>query len=176
MSAICKSALKIVALRAICISINYINGINYLKTTVLSPFCKMRCSTNHLTARASTTHSTSRPMADSVSASIAWSTRSTSCSMIGPSSRSPVTKSALVRLRIRLGALEAGQEGVVDVDRLALQRRAQFRRQDLHIARQHHQVDLVRLHQFNHLGFLRALGLGRRADGQRQVVEGDVVG
>jgi hypothetical protein len=43
----------------------------YRNTTVLCPFCRMRCSTNHLTARASTTHSTSRPMAVKVSGPIA---------------------------------------------------------------------------------------------------------
>ena len=43
---------------------------------------------------------------------------------------------------VRLRALEAGQEAVVDVDRAASQCLAQARREDLHVARQHHQVDL----------------------------------
>ena len=43
------------------------------------------------TARESTEASTSRPAATSCSGVWVWSTRVTSCSMIGPSSRSPVT-------------------------------------------------------------------------------------
>ncbi len=38
-----------------------------LKITVLCPFNRMRCSVNHFTARASTTHSMSRPIAVKVS-------------------------------------------------------------------------------------------------------------
>ena len=60
-------------------------------TTVLWPFSMMRCSACHLTARASTTFSTSPPRAVRVSTVMVWSTRSTSCSMIGPSSSSAVT-------------------------------------------------------------------------------------
>ena len=60
-------------------------------TTVLWPLVSTRCSTCQRTARASTTHSTSRPTAVRSSADSEWFTRSTSCSMIGPSSRSAVT-------------------------------------------------------------------------------------
>lgn len=60
-------------------------------TTVLWPFSMMRCSACHLTARASTTFSTSPPRAVRVSTVMVWSTRSTSCSMMGPSSSSAVT-------------------------------------------------------------------------------------
>ena len=48
-----------------------------------------------------------------------------------------------VRLAVRVGALEAGQERVVDVDRLAGQRLAQLGGEDLHVAGQHHQLDVV---------------------------------
>jgi len=38
-------------------------NLTYLNTTVLLPFSTIRCSTCHRTARASVTHSTSRPIA-----------------------------------------------------------------------------------------------------------------
>ncbi len=60
-------------------------------TTVLWPFISTRRSTCQRTARASTRHSMSRPTAVKPSADSEWSTRCTSCSMIGPSSRSAVT-------------------------------------------------------------------------------------
>ena len=78
-----------------------------------------------------------------------WSTRSTTCSMIGPSSRSSVTivrrradqlDAARMRLVIRLGALEARQERMMDVDRAAGEPLAQLIREDLHVAREHHQL------------------------------------
>ncbi|KAG1317178.1 hypothetical protein G6F63_015778 [Rhizopus arrhizus] len=47
---------------------------------------------------------------------------------------------ARVRLVIRLRTLEAGQEAVGDVDGAAAQRAAHVRRQELHVAGQHHQV------------------------------------
>jgi hypothetical protein len=75
-----------------------------------------------------------------------------------------------------LRALEAGQEAVVDVDGPARQKRAELGAEDLHVARQHHQVDALALDQRLHLLLLRALGLGAvAAAGQRQVVEGDAV-
>ncbi len=52
------------------------------------PLIRMRCSACHLTARASTRASTSRPAATKSSEVMLWVTRSMSCSMIGPSSRS----------------------------------------------------------------------------------------
>ncbi len=64
---------------------------------------------------------------------------------------------------------------MVNIDRLPFQRRAQARRQDLHVTRQHHQVDTVHIHQLDDPRFLRQLGFLRRACGQRQVVERDIV-
>jgi hypothetical protein len=61
------------------------------KTTVFCPFRNTRCSRWPRTARASAWHSTSRPSATRSSARMLYSTRATSCSMIGPSSRTPVT-------------------------------------------------------------------------------------
>ena len=63
----------------------------YLKTTVRCPLSSTRCSLCHLTARASTWLSVSRPRAVRSSTVSVWSARATSCSMIGPSSRSAVT-------------------------------------------------------------------------------------
>lgn len=63
----------------------------YLKITVLWPLSSTRCSLCHLTARASTWLSVSRPIAVRSSTVLLWSARATSCSMIGPSSRSAVT-------------------------------------------------------------------------------------
>ena len=62
-----------------------------LKTTVRSPLSSTRDSQCHRTARASTRDSTSSPARTRSSGVIRWSTRTTSCSMIGPSSRSAVT-------------------------------------------------------------------------------------
>ena len=55
------------------------------------PLSSTRRSTCHCTAWASARHSTSRPAAVSSSGPRVWSTRVTSCSMIGPSSRSELT-------------------------------------------------------------------------------------
>ena len=49
-----------------------------------------------------------------------------------------------VRLMVRLGALEAGQERVVDVDRAPGQPAAQIVRQHLHIPGEHDQIDASR--------------------------------
>ena len=68
-----------------------VHGGSYLKMTVLWPFRSTRCSLRHFTARASTRLSVSRPMAVRSSTVLLWSTRATSCSMMGPSSRSAVT-------------------------------------------------------------------------------------
>jgi hypothetical protein len=76
------------------ISVRRLGGANdggHLNTTVRVPFRRMRCSACHFTARASTAHSTSRPTSAKSSTLIAWFTRSTSCSMIGPSSSASVT-------------------------------------------------------------------------------------
>ena len=86
----------------------------------------MRCSTNHLTARASTTHSTSRPIADKrlgihrvVDPLDVLLDDRAFVQVAGDEVGGGADQldAALVRLRIRLGALEAGQEGMVDVDR-----------------------------------------------------------
>ena len=61
------------------------------KTTVRPPCRRTRLSACQRTARESTWHSTSRPAATSSGALSVWSTRTTSCSMIGPSSSSGVT-------------------------------------------------------------------------------------
>ena len=50
-----------------------------------------------------------------------------------------------VRLLVGVRALEAGQERVVDVDRAAREPLAQRRRQDLHVAREHDELDVVLL-------------------------------
>ena len=70
---------------------------------------------------------------------------------------------ALVRLPVGLGALEAGQETVVDVDGTPGEVAAQLVRQDLHVARQHHQLGAFALDdlQLPCLG-LRLVGLGHR--------------
>ena len=61
------------------------------KTTVLRSLSSTRRSECHLTARASATASASRPTVERARGSRVWSIRMTSCSMIGPSSRSGVT-------------------------------------------------------------------------------------
>ena len=74
-------------------------------------------------------------------------------------------------LVVRLGALEGGQERVVDVDGLAGQLGAQLIGEDLHVAGQDGQLDVVLLHQ----GAQRILGLGLGVRGDRDVVERDAV-
>ena len=61
------------------------------KTTVRCSLSRTRCSRCSFTARASTRDSISRPVATKSSGVSAWLTRSVSCSMMGPSSRSAVT-------------------------------------------------------------------------------------
>ena len=60
-------------------------------TTVLLRLSRMRCSTWLRTARDSTSDSMSLPTWVRSAAVMVWSTRSMSCSMMGPSSRSEVT-------------------------------------------------------------------------------------
>gem|GEM_PF-5593208 len=62
-----------------------------VKTTVFLPFSTTLSSRCCSTARASTRRSMSRPLRTSASGVSRWLMRSTSCSMIGPSSRSGVT-------------------------------------------------------------------------------------
>ncbi len=61
------------------------------KTTVRAPQRNTRSSAWAVTARARTSRSTSRPIATICSGVRVWFTRTTSCSMIGPSSSSAVT-------------------------------------------------------------------------------------
>ena len=74
--------------------------------------------------------------------------------------RSDQLHAAGVGLVVGLGALEAGQERVVDVDRAAFEGPAEVVGQDLHVAGQHHQVDVVLVDQLQQPGF--GLGLGVR--------------
>jgi len=78
---------------------------------------------------------------------------------------------AIVRLMVRLRALERRQETVVDIDDFSRHGGAQSRRQDLHVARQHDEIDVILLDQVQDLRFLLVLGVG--FDGQ--MVERDVV-
>src|SRR5436190_8574939 len=79
---------------------------------------------------------------------------------------------ARVGLVVGLGALEARQEGVVDVDHPALHPLAHLAGQDLHVSGQH---DQVRAGVVDHL---EQLALGRRLGlrGHRDVAERDPVG
>jgi hypothetical protein len=79
---------------------------------------------------------------------------------------------ARMGLVIGLGALEAGQERVVDVDAAARKERRQVVRQDLHVARQHHQLGARLLDQ--RLTCASCCALVSLRD--RQVVEGNVAG
>jgi hypothetical protein len=77
---------------------------------------------------------------------------------------------ARVGLVIGFGALEAGQERVVDVDAAAREERSQIVGQDLHVARQHHQFGAGFGNDALDLCFLLRLGVLR----DRQVVIGNV--
>jgi hypothetical protein len=76
-----------------------------------------------------------------------------------------------VGLVVGLGADEAGQEAVVDVDDLPRVVLAQLGRQDLHVAGQHHHVAFGFAEQLRHLG----VGGGLVVRRHRHVVEGDAV-
>ena len=67
------------------------SGRRQEKTIVLLPWTRMRSSTCQATARASTARSVWRPIRRRSSTVSRWSTRCTSCSMIGPASSSLVT-------------------------------------------------------------------------------------
>jgi probable blue pigment (indigoidine) exporter len=75
------------------------------------------------------------------------------------------------RLVVGPGAPEPGQEGVVEVDDPAGQRIAHRRRQHLHVAGEHHQLDALLLDQGEQPG----VGRGLRVGGDREVVERDAV-
>lgn len=78
---------------------------------------------------------------------------------------------ALVGLVVGPGALEAGQEGVVDVDGAAFEGPAEVVGQHLHVARQHHQLGAAALDDLQLLRFGLRLGVG----GDGDVVEGNAV-
>lgn len=78
---------------------------------------------------------------------------------------------ALVGLVVGLGALERRQEGVVDVDDAAGHGGAELGGQDLHVPRQHDELDAVLGDEVQDGGLL--LGLGVLCHGE--VVEGDAV-
>lgn len=79
---------------------------------------------------------------------------------------------AVVGLVVGPGALEGGEEGVVDVDDAAGEGGAEGGGEDLHVAGEGDEVDFVLAGQGQDLGFLGGLGGG----GYGEVVEGDVVG
>ena len=78
----------------------------------------------------------------------------------------------LVGLPVRVRALEARQERVVDVDDAALERGAQLGGEDLHVAGEHDEFDVVLLDRAQHALLERRLLLGGR---HRTRLEGDVV-
>ena len=78
---------------------------------------------------------------------------------------------ALVRLGVGARPLEGRQERVVDVDDAPVQPLAQGGGEDLHVAGQHHQLDVEGVHQPQQLGLGGLLGLL----GDRDVVEGHPV-
>ncbi len=94
----------------------------------------------------------------------------TSCSMIGPSSSSAVTKCAVAPtsfthgrgLVVGPGALEARKERMVDVDGTPAEERAHLVAQHLHVARQHDEIDPMLVHEVAQGRLLRRLG--RRGD------------
>ena len=79
---------------------------------------------------------------------------------------------ALMGLVIRPGPFETWQKTVMNIDRAALQRPTQTRRKNLHIARQHDQIDLLAFDQIDNGLFLRfAAGVI-----DRQMMERNAVG
>ena len=78
---------------------------------------------------------------------------------------------ALMGLVIRFGPFEAGQKAVVDVDGTALEFSAQVVRENLHVARQHHEFGLFCLDDFQ----LARFGLRFGGSGHGHVMERNVV-
>ncbi|MCY1362333.1 hypothetical protein D9M69_490470 [compost metagenome] len=78
---------------------------------------------------------------------------------------------ALVGLVVGLGALEARQERVVDIDGTTGELFAQVVGEDLHVAGEHHQLAAGLLHQLQQRCFLLGLGVA----GHRQVDEADAL-
>jgi len=73
-----------------------------------------------------------------------------------------------VRLVVGLGALEARQEAVVDVDAAPREKAREIVRQDLHVAGEHDELGAGRVDQRHDARFLLGLGILR----DRQMVEG----
>ena len=78
---------------------------------------------------------------------------------------------AHIGLLIRVGTLEAWQEGMVDIDDLATHFLAQAVREDLHVAVQNDQLDIIVRNNIKKL----FLGFGLVFLGNRDVVEGNIV-
>ena len=124
------------------------------KMIVRAPSCSTRRSANHFTAWLRVRLSSSWPMATS-SAGGAGVVDAHDVLLddrpLVEVARDEVRRradelhAAGVRLLVRVRALEAGQERVVDVDRPALEPLAQLGREDLHVAGQHDELDVVLL-------------------------------
>lgn len=78
---------------------------------------------------------------------------------------------AIISLVIGLGALERGQEAVVDIDDASGHGLAQRGGKNLHVASQNDEIDIVLAHEVQDLGLLLSLGLGR----DREMMEGNIV-
>src|SRR6185369_14974989 len=71
---------------------------------------------------------------------------------------------ARMRLVIGLGALETGQEAMMDVDAAAREKGGQIVGKDLHVARQHDQIGARVFDDLLYLRFLLRLGVGRHGE------------
>lgn len=78
---------------------------------------------------------------------------------------------AIESLQVGIRAFEAGQERVVDIDGASGKLLAQLGRENLHVARQHHDIGLLFAQDVQHLLFLRLLVLGI----DRQVIKWNAV-
>ena len=68
---------------------------------------------------------------------------------------------AAVGLMVGLGALETGQEGMMDVHGAAGEPPRRVVREDLHVAREYHELARGRVDECEQARFLGGLGLGR---------------
>ncbi len=144
------------------------------------PSRTIRSSANSRTARASTSRSTSRPISARSSGVAAWSTRCDALLDDGAlvevgrhevRRRADELDASRVRLVVGACALEARQEGVVDVDDPPGQPGAELVGQHLHVAREDDDIDGVLLDE----GQQPVLLLGLRLRRDRQDDEGDAV-